>query len=165
MSEQKWEGEASLQQQVDHLRDTMAVNRTDIDSLMGRADAADVRADQSDARADRSELRADESEALSRADRLRIDDLEDRADVDRALIAELQDEGVIRQEQVANLERALRTSRTIGAALGIVMANLKVNEADAFKLLSKVSQDGNRKLRAVADDIVTTGDVDGLRAH
>jgi hypothetical protein len=36
-------------------------------------------------------------------------------------------------------------------------------EGDAFRLMSKASQDANRKLRVVADDIVTTGDVSELR--
>ena len=89
----------------------------------------------------------------------RADAADQRAEVDRALIEELKTEGMVSQAQVEDLRAALHTSRTIEAALGIVMANRRVTEVDAFKILAKASQDRNRKLRVIADDIVATGDV------
>lgn len=60
-------------------------------------------------------------------------------------------------DQVANLSEALTSSRQIGTAVGILMAMHKVTSDDAFVLLSKASQDLNRKLRDVADDVARTG--------
>ena len=105
-------------------------------------------------------MRADAEEARSDQDRLRIDDLQARLEVDRAMIAELQADGLISEAHVAELEVALRTSRTIGAALGIVMAYR--GEAEAFRILSRTSQNANRKLRIIADEIVRTGDLGDL---
>lgn len=73
------------------------------------------------------------------------------------LIAELQSDGVVAREQAANLEVALRTSRTIGAAIGILMAQHNVSEEDAFAMLRQASMATNRKLRDLAEDVVFTG--------
>lgn len=59
--------------------------------------------------------------------------------------------------QVANLNEALTSSRQIGTAVGILMAMHRVTADEAFEMLSKVSQDLNRKLRDVADDVARTG--------
>ena len=59
--------------------------------------------------------------------------------------------------QVENLNRALQTSRRIGAAIGILMASSKLTEEAAFELLTHVSQRTHRKLRDVADAVVLTG--------
>ena len=64
---------------------------------------------------------------------------------------------------MTHLREALGTSRRIGAALGIIMAAYKVSEAAAFGLLRTHSQNTNRKLRDVADEVVATGDVTALR--
>lgn len=176
MSQDQQHPDADLHQQVESLRATVAKRGADMDSLHERADASDERADEIqtradkaelrtddlDARADLADLRADASEGRSRDDRLRIYDLEERGDVDRAMIAELQAEGLVSQAHAENLKAALRTSRTIGAALGIVMANRRVTESDAFKILSRASQNTNRRLRLVAHDVVTTGEVPQL---
>jgi GAF domain-containing protein len=61
------------------------------------------------------------------------------------------------QERANQLERALYTSRRIGAALGIVMATQGVDLDQAWKLLSKASQNRNIKLAALADTVVKTG--------
>jgi AmiR/NasT family two-component response regulator len=50
----------------------------------------------------------------------------------------------------------------IGAAIGIVMAAHHVSEVEAFAILNRASQNTNRKLRALADDVVTSGDASGL---
>lgn len=127
-----------------------------------RADQSDARADASDARADASDARADASEELSRGDRDRIDDLEARADVDSKILAELQAEGVLNRDRADQLDVALRSSRKIGAAIGIIMADRLVSEEQAFAILVKASQNTNLKLRHVADEVARTGDVDEL---
>jgi hypothetical protein len=103
-------------------------------------------------RVNRSDI--DELQAQAR----RIDDLEARLDSDAALIGGVLAEGLVAHEQVAQLEEALRTSRTIGTALGIIMADRQVDEREAFALLSKRSQDTNRKLRVLAEEVVRHGD-------
>ena len=47
--------------------------------------------------------------------------------------------------------------------MGIVMANCKVSEEDAFAMLRRASQHSNRKVRILADEVVFTGDVSCLR--
>lgn len=64
-------------------------------------------------------------------------------------------------EAVEGLEAALSTNRQIGAAVGIVMARQGLTQTEAFQVLSKASQDQNRKLREVAEDVVFTGEVPG----
>ena len=65
------------------------------------------------------------------------------------------------EEHAAHLGQALRSSRKIGAAIGIVMADLKVGEV-AFKILSRVSQHTNRKLNDVAHEVVDAGSAASL---
>ena len=100
-----------LQRQIDQLVTAVKSNRDDIRGLTVRADAADLRAD---------------------AAKDRVDDLEARATVDRELIAALQSDGVLHQEHVAELQVALTSSRTIGAALGILMASRNIGQAEAL---------------------------------
>jgi len=85
-----------------------------------------------------------------------MDRAEARLDVDEALIATLTADGVLSRQHAANLEEALRSARIIGAAIGIVMENRAVSEAEAFMSLSRASQDTNRKLRVIADEVVKT---------
>jgi hypothetical protein len=162
MGDTRPDGDSELQRQVDDLRERMAANRSDIDALLARADKSDHRAEMSEARADVADQRADASEALSVDDRRRITDLETHVDVDRAMILELRAEGLISQQHAAQLQEALHTSRRIGAAIGIIMANRGGSEADAFLTLSRASQNTNRKVRVVADEVVETGDVSDL---
>lgn len=61
------------------------------------------------------------------------------------------------QQRADNLEIALRSSRRIGTAIGIVMASHRLDEQAAFELLRRRSQDTNRKLADIADDVVYTG--------
>ena len=56
-----------------------------------------------------------------------------------------------------DLERALTSSRTIGVAIGIVMARELLTEEEAFQRLVKASQHGNVKLRDLADEVQRTG--------
>jgi hypothetical protein len=101
-------------------------NRTDIEGLIDRADVAEIR----------------------------TDDLDVREQVDREMIAELQADGVVSKEHELQMEEALRSSRTIGAAMGVLMASRQVDEADAFALLRRASQSSNRKLRELATEVV-----------
>ena len=61
------------------------------------------------------------------------------------------------QERADNLEIALRNSRRIGTAIGILMHGHRIDEAAAFAMLRRRSQDTNRKLSAIAEDVVRTG--------
>ena len=65
--------------------------------------------------------------------------------------------------KILNLELALTSARGIGAAVGILMADQRITYGDAFELLVLASQHDNRKLRDVAEDILRTGDVTGVR--
>ena len=56
-----------------------------------------------------------------------------------------------------NLEIALESSRVIGMAMGIIMANQLCTADQAFDMLRRVSQETNRKLRDVALDVSETG--------
>lgn len=61
-----------------------------------------------------------------------------------------------------NLQTALRSRDTIGQAKGILMERLKINADEAFNLLIAVSQHTHRKLRDVADELTSTGELRGL---
>jgi hypothetical protein len=115
-----------LQRQIDELVATVKKSRDDIQGLTRRADAAQDRAD----------------------------DLEARSVIDRELIAELQVDGTLRQEHIAELETALASSRTIGAALGILMASRNIGQAEALGVLKETSQRTNTKLRDLAETLV-----------
>lgn len=58
------------------------------------------------------------------------------------------------------LREAMKSRATIEQAKGILMERHKVNAEIAFNVLVKVSQEQNRKLRDVADDLVSTGSVE-----
>lgn len=87
----------------------------------------------------------------------RIAGLEAQAVVDREILAEFAIQGLADRAEIAQLHAALISSRRIGAAMGILMATLKVDEAAAFAHLRATSQNANRKLREVADEVVFTG--------
>jgi tetrahydromethanopterin S-methyltransferase subunit F len=61
------------------------------------------------------------------------------------------------RERVDNLQRALASNRRIGMAMGVLMASHKLTENDAFTLLRIASQNTNRKLTDIAEDVITTG--------
>jgi len=56
-----------------------------------------------------------------------------------------------------NLERALKSSREIGIAMGVLMAQQKVTRDQAFDLLRIASQHTHRKLAEIAAEIAETG--------
>jgi hypothetical protein len=61
------------------------------------------------------------------------------------------------REQISGLEQAVASNRSIGMAIGILMAIRRLGQDEAFELLRTVSQRTNRKLREIADDVVHTG--------
>jgi hypothetical protein len=63
-------------------------------------------------------------------------------------------------ERVANLNRALETNRRIGVAVGVLMSIHKVTDEQAFDLLRVASQNSNRRLASVAEDVIETGTLD-----
>ena len=63
------------------------------------------------------------------------------------LVTELSDE-------VRQLKEALVSNRRIGMAMGLVMGQLQVTDEEAFDALRRISQNTNRKLRDVADDVI-----------
>jgi PAS domain S-box-containing protein len=74
-------------------------------------------------------------------------------------------EGLERQaaadrDEIANLRIALTTNRTIGAAVGIIMALHRLSQDEAFQVLNRASQDQNIRLQDLADDVVATGGLD-----
>ena len=76
------------------------------------------------------------------------------------LLVECQGELKVVEAEVENLRAALISARRIGAAIGIVMGSRRVTDDDAFALLTRVSQQQNRKLRLVAEDVIRTGTAD-----
>jgi ANTAR domain-containing protein/GAF domain-containing protein/PAS domain-containing protein len=56
-----------------------------------------------------------------------------------------------------NLEVALRTNRTIGMAVGVLMARRGLPGDEAFRVLRTASSTRNRKLRELAEEVVLTG--------
>lgn len=67
--------------------------------------------------------------------------------------------------KVGHLQIALDHSRDIGAAVGILMAQHKVQQADAFDLLRQASQDQNRKVYELALAVVSTGELPHADRH
>jgi signal transduction histidine kinase/DNA-binding response OmpR family regulator len=61
------------------------------------------------------------------------------------------------ENRATNLQIALASNRQIGAAMGIMMAQSRITEDEAFDLLRKASQNQHRKLRDVADEVMLTG--------
>ncbi len=59
--------------------------------------------------------------------------------------------------KVANLNRALTTSRLIGAAVGILMHANRITTDEAFDRLVHASQHMNRKLSDLAEEVTATG--------
>ena len=134
---------SGLQRQIDELVALVAANHAQIAELQQRCDGSLARADGAEARADAAERRADEMEA--------------RSTIDREMIAELQADGTIAREHVQQLETALATSRTIGAAIGMLMGSRNISQDEAFEVLKGVSSRTNTKLRDVAQTLVARG--------
>jgi AmiR/NasT family two-component response regulator len=63
-------------------------------------------------------------------------------------------------DKIANLEIALKSGRRIGMAMGILMAQFRIREDAAFDMLREASQNRNRKLRDLAEDVILAGTLD-----
>ena len=64
----------------------------------------------------------------------------------------------MRRDHRRTLRQALQTNRTIGTAVGIVMAGYQLDQQRAFQVLVRTSQQNNRKLQDVpAAEVVRTG--------
>ena len=57
-------------------------------------------------------------------------------------------------ERRGQLKGAVHSNRRIGMAMGIVMRELEISDDEAFDALRRTSQNNNRKLRDVADDVI-----------
>jgi hypothetical protein len=82
-----------------------------------------------------------------------------RADI-RGLVQALTDtQDALRaaQHQVEMLQIALETNRDIGAAIGILMYEHKIDREAAWNLLRAVSQQTNHKVRDVAMKVIEAG--------
>lgn len=63
--------------------------------------------------------------------------------------------------EIHNLNEAVRTRKTIGQAIGIVMERYGLTDERAFAFLTKLSQNGNVKLRVVAEQVVAAAEEEG----
>jgi hypothetical protein len=63
------------------------------------------------------------------------------------------------REQAENLLGALKNSRMIGMAMGVLMTRLNLTEDQAFDALRIVSQHSHRKLAGIAEEVVLTGEL------
>ena len=63
-------------------------------------------------------------------------------------------------QQLEHAAIALVNRDVIGQAKGILMERFKITAEQAFDVLAKVSQDTNRKVSAVAEDLTRTGTLD-----
>jgi GAF domain-containing protein len=63
------------------------------------------------------------------------------------------------RDRADNLQTALETRGVIDQAKGILMQRHKLTADQAFQVLARMSMKSNRKLRAVADDLVHTGEL------
>ena len=63
----------------------------------------------------------------------------------------------------ANLSVALESRDVIGQAKGILMERYKLDDRQAFDVLIAASQHTHRKLREIADELRTTGELVGFR--
>src|SRR5690242_4785734 len=93
-----------------------------------------------------------------RTNRQDIDELQADGLLESTLLEVLQERGASQVKLNEDLRLALTTSRTIGVAIGIMMARELLTQDAAFQVLRKISNDTNRKLRDVAEEIVATGE-------
>ena len=124
---------AALQQQINELVARVARSTHEIDEL-----TADSRA---------SMARADAAEA-------RIDQMEARAAVDRRMIEELRAAGVVGQESIEQVKAAITMSRTVGTAIGILMASRRISHDEALVVLDTASERAHVPLHHLAETII-----------
>jgi GAF domain-containing protein len=85
----------------------------------------------------------------------------DTSEISRAMLvaehAAIAVEAARTDDRAEHLEQALQHSRTIGAAIGILVERHRILPDEAFARLRETSQHHNRKLADVAADLVETG--------
>ena len=64
---------------------------------------------------------------------------------------------MLANDRARNLKRALESNREIGVAIGVLMHEHRLSQAQAFDVLRAASQDSNRKLTDIALEVVETG--------
>lgn len=68
-------------------------------------------------------------------------------------------DAALAEDRARNLEKALSSSRSIGAAIGVLVERHRLTEDVAFGVLRLASQHTNRKLADVAQRLVATGEL------
>ena len=66
------------------------------------------------------------------------------------------------QTTVGQLRRALQSNRTTGTAVGIVMTRYDLDSERAFQVLVRASQQNNRKLSDIAEELIRTRVLPGV---
>ena len=61
------------------------------------------------------------------------------------------------QAKAEQIRRGLETNRTIGTAVGVIMATYRLSAEQAFRMLTTASQNTNSKLRDIAATVSETG--------
>jgi hypothetical protein len=128
---------------VENFDGTPGLFQEQLDDLAGRIAANGANIDALEKRADESDLRQDESAA--------------QADLDRDILATLQIDEELTRKHVDQLEQALRTSRVIGAAIGMVMNSRQVSQDEALTVLKEASSRSNVKLSALCAEMLQKG--------
>ncbi len=64
---------------------------------------------------------------------------------------------MLANDRARNMEQALESNREIGVAIGVLMHQHRLSRDQAFDVLRAASQDSNRKLRDIAQEVVDTG--------
>jgi hypothetical protein len=92
----------------------------------------------------------------------RIEASEAQAAIDREILASLHIDEDLMRGHVTQLEQALQSSRTIGTAVGIVMASRNIDRETALAVLKRASSETNVKLRDLCAEMVDgAGSSDG----
>jgi len=71
-------------------------------------------------------------------------------------------QSAVSARRVQNLQRALRSNRDIGTAIGVLMGQHHISRTEAFDLLRMASQNSNRRLYEIALEVVETGQLPSL---
>jgi AmiR/NasT family two-component response regulator len=61
------------------------------------------------------------------------------------------------ENRTRQVRTALDSNRTIGTAIGVLMATYRLTARQGFQLLARASQNHNKKLRDISEQVVTTG--------
>lgn len=69
------------------------------------------------------------------------------------------DRGQADRGEIAQLQHALASNRTIGVAIGILVERYQLTPEAAFAFLSRHSQRTNRKVYDLAEELIATGNM------